>query len=182
MQRNFAFLWLAAALSFPAGCRRDTPPAAPQAAAQAPAQAAEQPPSLASAVHMGDPRSAGQLVSGFYGIENGAWRWTGRQFTVELGTPYGAAQKGAALELKMSIPAVVIQKSKSVTLAASADGTPLPPETYTSPGQYTYSRPLPPALFSHDSLKVTFTLDKTISAGSGDVRELGVVAASVGLK
>ena len=53
-----------------------------------------------------------QLVSGFYGIETGAWRWTGKQFAVALGTPAGAAQKGAVLELKLTVPPVTIEKLK----------------------------------------------------------------------
>jgi hypothetical protein len=175
MQRTFGFVLFAAALSLTAGCRRHAPQPAPQAAA-------EQAPRLASTVHMGDPKSAVQLLSGFYGIEAKAWRWTGGQFIVELGTPYGAAQKGAALEFKLAVPAAVIEKSKSVTLAASADGQPLSPETYTIPGQYIYSRSLPPTALARDSVKVTFTVDKTIAAGGGDMRDLGVVATSIGLK
>ncbi len=176
--RSLCLLLLAAALGSPLACNR-APQPAPQAAAQS---AVAQPSSFATTVHMGDPRSAGQLLTGFYGIEAGSWRWTGKQFAVQLGTPYGAAAKGAALELKLSIPAAVIAKSKSITLAASADGTPLPPETYSAPGAFTYHRDLPPAALAHDSIKVTFTLDKSFTPGGGDVRELGVVASSVGLK
>jgi hypothetical protein len=167
-----------AALGSLLACNR-APQPAPQAAAQS---AVAQPASFATTVHMGDPKSAGQLLTGFYGIEGGAWRWTGKQFAVQLGTPYGAAAKGAALELKLSIPAVIIEKSKSITLAASADGTPLPPETYSVAGAYTYHRDLPAAALAHDSVKVTFTLDKSFTPAGGDLRELGIVASSVGLK
>jgi hypothetical protein len=145
-------------------------------------EAAGQGPHIATTVHLGDPKSARQLASGFYDIEGGGWRWTGKQFAVQLGVPLGAAQKGAVLELDLTVPPVVIEKGKSVTLAAAVDGTALPPETYSAPGQFTYRREVPAAQLGHDAVKVTFTLDKTIQASGGDVRELGIIATTVGLK
>jgi len=169
-------LLVALALSGLLACSR-----APQPAAQKTA-AVDQTPQFATIVHMGDPRSAGQLLAGFYGIEAGSWRWTGKQFAVELGTPYGAATKGAALELNFSIPAVVLEKSKSLTLSASAADTPLPPETYSAPGAFIYRRDVPAALLAHDSVKIVFTLDKTFLPGGGDLRQLGIVTSAVSLK
>ena len=174
MNRALSAAMLAAALWASAGCHRKET-AAPQ-------PAVEEAPRIATMVTLGDPKSAPQLVSGFYDIENGAWRWTGKQFTVELGVPFGAAQKGAALELNFSIPDIVIAKSTTVTLAASVDGNALPPETYTKAGEYTYRRDIPAALLGGAGVKVTFTLDKTIQAGGGDLRDLGVVASGIALK
>jgi hypothetical protein len=174
MNRALGVALLAAVLWASAGCHSKRK-AAPEATV-------EEGPRTATMVTLGDPKSAPQLVSGFYDIENGAWRWTGKQFTVELGVPFGAGQKGAALELNFTIPDVVIDKSKTVTLAASVDGNALPPETYTKAGEYTYQRDVPPAILQAGTVKVTFTLDKTIQPGGGDLRDLGVVAASVGLK
>lgn len=174
MNRALGVALLAAVLWAPAGCHKKKNPA--------PETAVEEGPRTATTVTVGDPKSAPQLLSGFYDIENGAWRWTGKQFTVELGVPFGAGQKGAALELHFTIPDVVIEKSKTVTLAASVDGNALPPETYSKPGEYTYTRDVPPALLNAASVKATFTLDKTIQAGGGDVRDLGIIAAAVGLK
>jgi hypothetical protein len=180
--RSLCLLTVALALSSPLACRRAPEPAPQKAAAAVGQTPAGQAPQFATIVHMGDPRSAGQLLAGFYGIEAGSWRWTGKQFTVELGTPYGAASKGASLELNFTIPPVVIQKSKSVTLSASAADSPLPPETYSAPGAYTYRRDIPAAAFAHDSVKVIFTLDKSFSPGGGDLRDLGVVTSAVALK
>src|ERR1035437_1340741 len=50
---------------------------------------------MASTIHMGDPQAAPQLTSGFYGIEQNAWRWTARRFSLVLRPPFGASQKGA---------------------------------------------------------------------------------------
>jgi len=174
MKRALGVALLAAVLWAPAGCHKKK-----GAASEA---AVEEGPRTATMVTLGDPKSAPQLVSGFYDIEGGAWRWTGKQFTVELGVPFDAGQKGAALELNFTVPDVVIAKSKTVTLAASVDGKALPPETYSQPGQYTYSRNIPPALLHAATVKVAFTLDKTIQPGGGDQRDLGIVAASIGLK
>jgi hypothetical protein len=136
---------------------------------------------IASRVQMGDPRAAGQLVSGFYDIEENAWRWTGKQFVVELGTPLGAAGRGATLELTFTIPPVVIEKNGSVTLSATVDGNVLAPETYTTAGEHTYKRDVPASLLGGDSVKASFELDKATSPGGADQRVLGVVTNSAAL-
>ena len=132
-------------------------------------------------VQLGDPRAAGQVVSGFYDIEDGAWRWTEKQFVVELGTPLGASGRGATLELHFTVPPVVIEKNPSITLSASVDGNVLPPETFTKPGEYVYKRDVPASLMNADVVRVTFELDKTMTPGGADTRVLGVVATKAAL-
>jgi hypothetical protein len=143
----------------------------------------EEAPRMASTVSMGDPRSEPQLVSGFYTIEQNSWRWTARQFTVVLRPPFSAAEKGAVLKMRLTVPDPVIAKLKTVSLAASINGHTLPPETYTKPGQYTYTRDVPASLLAGESTKVEFQLDKAMPpGGGGDMRELGIVALSIGLE
>ncbi len=89
---------------------------------------------IPAVVAMGDPKQERQLVSGFYGIEANAWRWTAKDFTVSLHPPTGSAAQGATLLFAFSIPQVVIDKLKSVKLSASINGTPLAPETYSHDG------------------------------------------------
>jgi hypothetical protein len=132
-------------------------------------------------VTMGDPRSAQQLVSGFYDIEGGAWRWTSKQFVVELGTPSGAAGRGAILELRFAVPPVVIEKNQSVTLTAAVDGNVLPPETYTKAGDYIYKQDVPQSLLGREAVKVSFEVDKALTPGGADERVLGVIATSASL-
>jgi hypothetical protein len=139
-------------------------------------------PRLSTTVRMADARAAGQLVSGFYGIENGAWRWTGKQFTLELGIPAGAAQRGAVVEVKLTVPPVTIEKLQSVTLSGTVNGSALSPETYTKPGQYSYRREIPPAAFTGDSAKASFHLDKAMPPAGGDARELGIIVSTAGLQ
>jgi hypothetical protein len=133
-------------------------------------------------VSMGDPRQEKQLLNGFYGIEASSWRWTAKDFSVSLRPPAGSGVQGATLDFALSIPAVSIEKLKSVTLSASIDGAPLAPETYSHDGQYEYKRDVPPNLLKGGDVRVDFHLNKSMPPAGGDARELGVVARSVGLE
>jgi hypothetical protein len=137
---------------------------------------------LASVVHVADPRSASQLVSGFHDIEQNSWRWTARQFSVLLRPPRNAVQKGALLKLSFSIPEPVLAKLKIISLSASLGNLELSPETYKQPGEFVYSREVPGAVLAADAVKVDFVLDKSLPPSSTDQRELGVVVSNVGLE
>jgi hypothetical protein len=141
----------------------------------------EEAPHLASTIQMGDRTMANQLASGFYDIESSAWRWTMQKFAVDLRPPAHSAQKGAVLELHLSIPPATIQKLGSIALSAAIGGTALAPETYSKAGQYTYRRDVPANALIGDTARVDFQLDKAMPPGDVDKRELGVVAVSVGL-
>ena len=144
-------------------------------------QAGQEAPGMASTIHMGDPRIGNQLVSGFYGIEQNAWRWTGRRFSLELRPPFGAAQKGATLQLRLTVPPVIVEKLKTIALSATIGGSTLPPETYTQPGDYTYTRDVAPELLAGESVRVDFELDKSMPPSGADLRDLGLVVLSAGL-
>ena len=58
----------------------------------------------------------------------------------------------------------------------------LPAETYTKPGQYTYTRDVAASLLAGESTKIEFQLDKAMAPANGDMRELGIVARSIGLE
>jgi len=137
---------------------------------------------LATIVHTADPHAASQLISGFYGIEQNAWRWTAGKFSVMLGAPRNAAAQGATLQLKFTIPDVAIQQMKAVSLKAAINGTPLPPESYTQAGEFTFSREIPAGKLGSGPVKVDFTLDKTMPPTEADKRELGVVVSTIGLQ
>jgi hypothetical protein len=142
----------------------------------------EEAPRLASIVHTSDPKAAVQLAGGFYDVENNSWRWTQRRFTVVLRPPATSNQKGATLKFKFAVPDVVITKLKDVTVSATVNGSALAPETYKTPGEYAYARDVAPNLLTGDSVRVEFTLDKAIAPSESDLRELGVVAQSIGLE
>jgi len=174
MNRLAALTLLVALVSTPLACRRH----------KIRAQQTDEDPSApggASLVRMGDAKAAWQLVSGFYGIEAGTWRWTARRFSISLKPPAGAAEKGATLEMKLTIPPITVQKLQSVTLTASIGGTTFPSETYSQEGVFTFKRDVPAGLLTGSTARVDFQLDKAIPPGDTDLRELGIVATSVAL-
>src|SRR5436305_6415100 len=60
----------------------------------------EETPRMQSVLMLGDPKIEPQLINGFHGIDDGAWRWTEKQFTVALRPPFGSEKKGAKLTVK----------------------------------------------------------------------------------
>jgi hypothetical protein len=156
----------------PLGCKRKQSVVQP---------AGQDAPPMASTVNMGDPQIGNQLVSGFYGIEHNAWRWTGRRFSLVLRPPSGASQKGATLQLRLTVPPVIVEKLKTIALSATIGGNTLPPEIYTQAGDYTYRREVASALLAGESVRVDFQLDKSMPPSAADLRDLGVVVLSAGL-
>jgi hypothetical protein len=142
----------------------------------------EETPKMMSVLNMGDPKVEPQLIKGFHGIEAAAWRWTEKEFTVALRPPFGSGQKGAKLTVRLTVPAVAIEKLKTVSLSATAGGSALPPETYTTAGDYLYVREIPASLLAGDSLRVDFQLDKAMAPNPPDIRELGLIVLNVGLE
>jgi hypothetical protein len=137
---------------------------------------------MASVLNMGDPKVEPQLVTGFYGVEAGAWRWAARQFTVSLRPPFGSVQKGAKLTVKLTIPPVVIEKNKTVSLSATIGNATLAPETYTTPGEYVYVRDVPGSALAGESVRVDFQMDKAMPPAPPDIRELAVIISGIGLE
>jgi len=157
----------------PLGCRRKR--AESQAASEMGA------PELASTIHLGDPKVADQLVSGFYAIEANAWRWAARNFVVVLRAPAGSGQLGATLAVHVTVPDALIAKVSTVTLSATIGDTTLAPETWSKPGEYVYQRDVPPNAIRGPAVRVEFQVDKAIPPNPMDRRELGIVVSSVGL-
>ena len=137
---------------------------------------------LSSMVSMADPTVAAQLSSGFHAVENGAWRWTMKKFSLVLKPPVGSDQKGATLRFRMFISDDQINRLGPLTLSCEIGGQQLEPQTFTKPGDVTYSRPVPPELLKGPSVKVNFALDKVREPDPVDGRQLGVVALLIGLQ
>jgi hypothetical protein len=159
----------------PLGCNRE-----PKTVKVAPSET--EAPALASTVKASEVSQEPQLLNGFYGIESNTWRWTAKQFSVLLRAPIGAAQSGAALSVALTVPQVALDRSGSLTLSASVEGTPLPPETYAKSGRYEYRRDVPASALSKDAVRVQFSLDKAMPPAGAERRELGIIVTSVGLQ
>ena len=142
-----------------------------------------QPPAeLLSTVHMADPRGAVQLLKGFYDVEQGAWRWTKKAFSVALKPPPPLPDQPVTLELRLTVPELSVQRLQTLTLSATVNGVSVGAETFDKPGDFTFSKPVPAEALTGEVAKVSFKLDKAFAAGEIESRELGLVATSVALK
>lgn len=142
----------------------------------------ESPIVLSSTVHMADPTTAVQLLKGFHAVEQNAWRWTMGRFSVTFKAPAAANQKGATLVGKFTVPEAVIKNVKSTVLTASVSGKEIGSQSYDAPGAYTFTADVPSALFTSDAITVDFALSNFLPPGTGDGRELGIVASTIALE
>jgi hypothetical protein len=140
----------------------------------------ESAPATLAVVRMNDAKAAPQLLTGFYALENNSWRWTAGKFSILLRTPLAAAQRGGTLTFSLSIPDVLIQRLKTVTLTGSINGMALKTVTYDKAGPNVFTADISPALLAADTVTIEFALDKTIPPDV-DKRALGIVATSIGL-
>ena len=136
---------------------------------------------LASTIYASDPTAAGHFAKGFYEVEQNAWRWTGREFAVDLSAPLHSNEKGAQLVMKLTIPDASIQKLASIQLSASIQGYKFEPQTYTKSGQYTYTRDVPAGKLPSGVVRIDFAVDHTLPPTENDIRELGIIVSEVGL-
>jgi len=154
----------------PVACRRH----------HAPRGDADDPNKPAMMLDMADSRASMQLVHGFYQLEAGAWRWTGKNFGVSLRVPPNAATNGARVMMKVVVTQAQLDKLKSLTLSARVNGVDLAPETYDHAGQFLYQRDIAATALPQDMATVEFTLDKVAAPASPDIRETGIVVLNVG--
>lgn len=119
-----------------------------------------------------------QLEVGWHPAEQGGWRWTERAFSARMRVPRNAA---GLLRLLVTVPDSQIERLGSITLSASVNGAPLPPETFSQPGSFEYVRRLPAEALGSGEVTVEFALDKALPPGDPDRRELGLVVASLSI-
>lgn len=136
---------------------------------------------LVSVVSVADPRAATQLTRGFYDLEHESWRWTAQSFAVTLRPPANAANNGANLELKFTIPEVMFNRVGPMTLDARVNGLDLGTQTFSQAGDFTYARDIPAVALASDSVAIDFHVDKGLPPSTKDTRELAVIVTSVGL-
>lgn len=115
-----------------------------------------------------------ELGEGWHPSEGTGWRWTRRRFAARA---RWEAARPPALRLSLYVPPALLETHASVTLTGRANGQPLPPATFTAPGDYVYERRLPAA----PELALEFEVDGTISTPD-DARELGLIVAALRLE
>ncbi len=133
-----------------------------------------------SVIRMSDLHTQKQLMSGFYELEAGAWRWTGKTFTVSLKVPNDAASKGAVLILQGTIVADALTNGP-LEVSSSVDGTPLTSQSFSKAGELIYRVDVPPAALQRPLVVVKFVLSGTHRV-PGDLRDLGVIASVISLR
>lgn len=144
-----------------------------------PSATIEEPAELASMISMGEPRDESQILNGFGQTESNAWRWTGRKFSVSLGSPLAGRVKGAKLEIRCAVADVIAQQLLPLTVMASINGRALEPQRLTAAGRQTVLFPVPKEALVEDAVVVEFELDRTARQGE-DAREFGLIAVSIG--
>lgn len=134
---------------------------------------------------MGDPATANQLISGFYGVEgqvgDNAWRWTGPDFSLALAPP-PPSRHGARLLVRLYFPETQIKKLGPMTLTAFIDGEPLVPETYDKSGSYDFVRDVPACFLQTNLLPIKFSFDPYAAHSETDGRDLGAVVLMAALE
>jgi hypothetical protein len=136
---------------------------------------------LASVVNVADPADSAQLVRGFSNVEADAWRWSTSKFSVVLRPPPGAAQNGAKLQLVFTLHETLTSKLGPMTVSATVNGTPIASETFSQPGDLTYSQDVPASALGSDVVTVEFSTDKSLAPTDLDKRELALIVKTIGL-
>lgn len=159
------------------GCPKNEPMTPIEEVAQ------EAPSELLSTVNVADPRGEPQLLEGFYGLEQRAWRWTAGKFAVLLATPADFASHESSLDLRLTVPSIVIETLGPIAVTARVNGAEVGTEVYEAPGDnLLFTSVIPEGVLTVEPARVEFELDKVIPPSDQDERSLGVIAISIALK
>jgi hypothetical protein len=114
----------------------------------------------------GDPDFLKQST-GFYLLEQGGWRWTGKEFSLA----FPSSRPAVNLTVHVSVPEAEIQKLGAITLSIRAGDHELAPEIFSRAGDFNVTR----SLEAEWGNRFEFRVDKTLPATAGDARELGII-------
>jgi SAM-dependent methyltransferase len=114
------------------------------------------------------PAPVTQLVAGWHVLENGAWRWTERRFTLAV------APGAQRLCLKVTVPPNL---PLPLSLTARVAGSTLAIHTLTCPGDSECAQLLPPGA----EVLVEFEADGALSPDATDRRERAILVRAIEL-
>jgi hypothetical protein len=173
--RTIALPLLLAALLVTSACSK------PKDAASPAAPAATTPAPLYSYAQTNDLRIAPQLVKGWYGVEDGAWRWMAKESQASLKNP-GVFPAG--FEVRLTLPKPIADAvGMPVTFTVLLDGKVLGEEVYQQDGAFIFEKTVQPGMLSPGPVAVTLRVNKAKPpVPGGDARELGAVIAGFGFK
>jgi tRNA (mo5U34)-methyltransferase len=115
------------------------------------------------------PAPVTQLVEGWHVLENGAWRWTKRRFSLTV------APGARRLRLKVTVPENL---ELPLTLTARAGGATIATHTIARPGDWECAQLVPPGA----EVLVEFELDRALAPDSTDGRERAIVVRAIELR
>jgi tRNA (mo5U34)-methyltransferase len=113
-------------------------------------------------------RAVTQLVDGWHVLENGAWRWTKREFSLRV------AKGGERLSLAVTAPGNL---TLPLTLTASVGGATIATHGFEAPGEYECAQMVP----AGEDVLVEFSLDHVLEAEDTDRRDRGIVVRAIEL-
>ena len=109
-----------------------------------------------------------QLVAGWHVLENGAWRWTERRFTLAV------APGARRLSLRVTVPPNL---PLPLTLTARVGGSVIATHTFIQPGDAECAQLLPPGA----EVLVEFEADRALSPDAADGRERAILVRAIEL-
>jgi SAM-dependent methyltransferase len=121
---------------------------------------------LRSRAFPGEPCT--QLVDGWHALENGAWRWTARRFSLAV------AGGGQRLGLKVTVPANL---ELPLTLTARVAGTAIASHTLSDAGNFECAQQVPEGA----DVLVEFELDRALPPDATDGRERAIIVRDIEL-
>jgi hypothetical protein len=116
------------------------------------------------------------LERGWHELEHGGWRWTERRFSLRLNL--SAPLAPATLRLVFHLSEPVLARRPAVTVEAKLNGQPLPPATFSTPGEHEYTATI--AALPAGPAHVEFELDSALAPVGGEEREIGGILISFG--
>ena len=139
-------------------------------------------PELLSYLHLGDIRSRPQLVSGWYAIEDGAWRWMAPEAEATLRLPLEAPVQ---FELQLFFPPDFMRRAGSpVTVSVTLNGKALTKAFYYEPGAHLLAKAVPRELLgellTRPATEVSIRVNPYLPPSGTDQRALGAVVQGLG--
>jgi hypothetical protein len=115
-----------------------------------------------------------ELLSGWHAPESAEWRWTEQRFSARM-----EAGKPARIELRVFVPQALIERYGPATLHATANGSPLPSQTYHESARFTYRATRDKTPSAGATVQLDSWLDHALPPSDSDERELGIVVAGL---
>ncbi|MGA3259862.1 MAG: hypothetical protein ABSE35_13345 [Bryobacteraceae bacterium] len=140
------------------------------------------PAGMLSYLNLGDIRSRAQLVSGWYAIEDGSWRWMAPEAEAILRPlPDQAVQ----FELQLFFPPDFMRRAGSpVTVSVMLNGKPFTKAIYFEPGGHRLAKLVPRELLGElltsPTTHVSIRVNPSIPPTATDQRALGAVVQGLG--